>query len=257
MYILSEFSDFIGKIKLNRPDTRNSICKNMADEFLSVLNDMKEKNARVIILSAETKNNVWSAGHDINELPEGKDPLNYADALEKMLRAVKAFPAPIIAMVHGSVWGGATDLVVSCDIAIGDDTCSFAITPVNLGVPYNITGLLQFMKRLPFNFLKEMFFTAQPVKAEGALIWGILNHLVKSEELEDFTYNMAKIISQKAPLAVQTIKEQLQTLADADPITPSFVERIQDLRQRVFESEDYTEGIKAFKEKRKPVFKGK
>lgn len=257
MYIKSKYSDYIGEIKLSHPETRNAICKNMAEEFLSVMKDMKEKNARVLILSADTKNNVWSAGHNIHELPEGKDPLNYADALEKMLRSIKSFPAPIIAMIHGSVWGGATDLVVSCDMAIGDETSSFAITPVNLGVPYNITGLLQFMRRLPFNFLKEMFFTAQPVKAEDALQWGLLNHLVTSEELVDFTFNIAKIIATKAPLAVQSIKEQLQTLADADPITPAYAERIQDLRQRVFESEDYAEGIKAFKEKRKPVFKGK
>ena len=58
---------------------------------------------------------------------------------------MRTFPAPIIAMVHGSVWGGAFDLVLSCDVVIADETATFAITPANLGLPYNTTGLLHFL----------------------------------------------------------------------------------------------------------------
>jgi enoyl-CoA hydratase/carnithine racemase len=62
---------------------------------------------------------VWSAGHDIEELPPGgRDPLGYNDPLEGLIRAVRTFPAPVVAMVHGTVWGGAVDLVLSCDLAI-------------------------------------------------------------------------------------------------------------------------------------------
>mgnify|MGYP001188963660 CR=1 FL=1 len=160
-------------------------------------------------------------------------------------------------MVHGSVWGGAVELVLCCDIVIGDETSQFAITPANLGLPFNTTGLLDFMRRLPFNVVKEMFFTAAPVKAVEAHKWGILNHLVDSQELEKVTYDMARVIASKAPLAIAVIKEQLRVLAEAEPIAPAVMERMEELRHMVAHSEDYAEGIQAFKERRQPIFLGK
>lgn len=257
MLVLSELTDNIGTIILNRPEKRNALSRALIDDLLGVLLDFQSKSVRVVVLSATTVGGVWSAGHDISELPQGEDPLAYADPLERLLRNIRRFPAPVIAMVHGSVWGGATDLVMNCDIVVGDETCSFAITPTNLGLPYNTTGLLQFMRRLPLNFVKEMFFTAAPMNAVSAAQWGILNRLVAAAELRTVTYDIAATIASKAPLAVSAAKEQLRALAEADPITPEVFERIQHLRRQVYSSADYSEGIRAFYEKRKPAFAGK
>ena len=77
---------------------------------------------------------MWSAGHDIDELPiRGIDPLPFGDPLEELLRAVRSYPGAVIAMVHGTVWGGACDLVLNCDMVVGDDTAAFAVTPARLG----------------------------------------------------------------------------------------------------------------------------
>ena len=232
----------------------------MVEEMIAALGDFQKGGARVVVIRAAADVKVWSAGHDVDELPQGQDPLSYSDALERLLRAVASFPGPVVAMVHGSVWGGATDLVLSCDLIIGDETSSFAITPANLGLAYNTVGLLHFLRRLPLNFVKEMFFTAAPVKAEDASKWGILNHLVPAASLERFTYDLAGLMSGKAPLVLASVKEQLRLLAQAAPLTPDVferIQRIQELRQRVYQSEDYREGIRAFHEKRKSVFTGK
>jgi methylmalonyl-CoA decarboxylase len=256
MLILSQLVDSIGTITLNQPAKRNALSQALVEEFLVALAEFRKSAARAVIVRAAADAKVWSAGHDISELPRGQDPLLYSDPLERMLRAVKTFPAPVIAMVHGSVWGGGTDLTLSCDLIIGDESSSFAITPANLGLAYNTTGLLQFMRRLPLNIVKEMFFTAAPVKADDAAKWGILNHLAPAADLERFTYDLARSIASKAPLTVSAVKEQLRILIEADPITPDVFERIQELRQRVYQSADYQEGIRAFTEKRKPVFTG-
>lgn len=118
----------------------------MMHALTEALAHFTEEKIRVAVLRAEPGAKVWSAGHDIAELPlGGMDPLCYADPMEETLRAIRMFPGPVIAMVHGSVWGGAFDLVLSCDMVFADETATFAITPVNIGLPYNTTGLLHFM----------------------------------------------------------------------------------------------------------------
>ena len=256
MFIESQLTASIGTITLIQPAKRNALSHALIEELIACLADFQKASARVVIIRAAPDAKVWSAGHDILELPQGADPLQFSDPLERLLRAIGTFPAPVVAMVHGSVWGGATDLVLSCDLIVGDDTCSFAITPANLGLAYNTVGLLHFMRQLPLNKVKEMFFTAASVKAEDAAKCGILNHLVPVDQLEQFTYDLARLMTTKAPLVLAAVKEQLRLLAQAAPLTPETFERVQELRQRVYQSEDYAEGIRAFHEKRKPQFKG-
>jgi len=256
-FIEKEIRESIGIIALNNPGRRNALSEALADEVIAALREFQEKKIRVVILRATEGCSVWSAGHDVKELPlSRRDPLGYYDSLERLLRAVQQFPGPIIAMVHGSVWGGACDLVITCDLIIGDETSTFAITPTKLGLPYNATGILHFMARLGVGTAKEMFFSADPIPAERAERVGILNHLVPSGELLDFTLGMANRIASRSALAVSVIKEQFKILSGAAPLSPDAFERIQGLRRRVYDSHDYEEGIRSFLEKRQPQFKG-
>jgi len=210
---------------------------------------------RAVVLRSAVKEKVWSAGHDVSELPVADvDPLPYSDPLEKLLRAVKAFPAPVIGMVHGSVWGGACDLIMACDLVFGDETCAFAITPAKLGLPYNTGGLLNFMGRLPLTIAKEMFFTANPISAERAERVGIINELVAEAELEARVYQIAEIIATRSPQAIQSSKEAMNVLSGAVAISPGTYERLQGLRRDVYRGSDYREGIQAFMEKRSAKF---
>jgi methylmalonyl-CoA decarboxylase len=101
-----------------------------------------------------------------------------------------------------------------------------------------------------------MFFTAEPITAERALSLGIINHLVETDELENFTLRLATKILANSPLSIQVIKEQLNILGNAMPMTPQTFEHIDMLRRIAGTSKDYLEGIRAFYEKRKPGFIG-
>jgi methylmalonyl-CoA decarboxylase len=229
----------------------------LLNEFIDALDEFKEKKARVIIIRAPKGSKVFSSGFDINELPEaGKDPLPYSDPLEIVIRKIQEMPAPVIAMIEGSVWGGACDMCFVCDLLIGTHSCSFAITPAKIGLPYNTSGILHFINQAGLAVAKEMFFTAQPMSAEQAKNLGILNHLVPVEVLEEFTYKTAAQIKENSPLSIAAIKEQIRILSSCNPLYPQTFERIQGLRKIAYESHDYSEGKRAFLEKRKPVFTG-
>lgn len=255
--IFSELKDRTGVLTLNNPDRRNALSLELCGELTAALRELKDRKVPVVVIRAPLGAKVWSAGHDIRQLPQVRhEPLAYDSPMEQALRAIQEYPGAVIAMVQGGVWGGASDLVITCDIAVGDETSSFAITPVKIGLPYNASGIVHFINRVGLNIAKEMFFTAGPVKAERAYHCGILNHLVPSGEIENFTMELAASIAANSPLAVAVIKEQFRLLAEAHPLTADAFERIQALRRRVYNSHDYEEGIKAFLEKRKPDFRG-
>lgn len=255
--VQAEVLDKVGVITLNNTQKLNALSSKLVEDIVEALGNFQKEQVHIVVLRAPEGAKVWSAGHDVKELPlKLRDPLSYYDSLEVLLRTVEEYPGPVIAMVHGSVWGGACDLIMTCDMVIADKTAKFAMTPAKLGVPYNSTGILHFMNRLPINIAKEMFFTAELMSAERALNVGIINHLVEEEELLPFTLNMATTISTRSILSIQVIKEQFRVLSKAYSITPSAFERVQGMRRKVYDSHDYEEAITAFLEKRPAKFKG-
>jgi methylmalonyl-CoA decarboxylase len=252
-----EIRDSIGWITLNHDAKRNALSRALLNELLDGLHEMEAQKVRVIILRANKGAKVWSSGFNIDELPrDGSDPLAYDNPLQKVIRTIMRIPIPVIAMAEGSIWGGACNVAIICDIVIGTkDTC-LAITPAKIGVPYNTSGILQFLDIMGSHIAKEMFFTADPISAEKAHGLGIINHIVEAEELEEFTVKLANRIIANSPLSIQVIKEQLNILGNSLPISPSVFEHIDMLRGKAGTSTDYIEGIRSFYEKRKPIFIG-
>jgi len=247
-----------GVLQLNRGDKHNSLNGELMRELMSGLDALVADGARVVIIRAAPGVKVWSAGHDINEIPEPRrDPLGYFDALETLLRKVQDCPVPVIAMVEGSVWGGACDLCAACDMIIAARGTTFAMTPAKIGIPYNASGLIHFTNLLGVNKAKEMFFTAQPLSVDDAWNNGFVNHVVGPDDLEAFTMKIASTIAANAPLAVRSIKAEFRLLSRGHHIDAETAEQIQAIRRQVYDSEDYAEGIRAFKEKRPPHFEGK
>jgi methylmalonyl-CoA decarboxylase len=256
-HILAKSVDSIGTITLDNERRRNALSQPLVEETIDALRSFQQAKARVVIFRAKPGAKVFSAGHDVDELPESRrDPLGWDDPLRQLVREIENFPGPVIAMIEGSVWGGATETVFACDFIVATETATFAVTPAKLGVPYNVGGMLTFLNATGLRIAKEMTFTGQPIDAIRAERHGIINYVVPVTEVEAFTLRLARQIAENAPLSIAVMKEQLRILAGAHTMSPQGFERVQGLRRVVYDSYDYREGIRAFKEKRIPVFKG-
>lgn len=250
--------DAIGTVTLNNPKKHNALSHELVEAVIAALAEFERTEARVVIVRARPGVKVWSAGHDVGELPEGgRDPLGWDDPLRHLVRTIETCRMPVIAMIEGGVWGGAVETVLACDIVIATPESTFAVTPARLGVPYNVSGMMTFMSAASLRIVKELAFTAAPISAERAERIGMINHVVPVDRLEPFTREMAATIAGNAPLSIAVMKEQLRVLAGAKPVSPRGFEKVQGLRRIVYDSHDYHEGIRAFKEKRKPVYLGR
>ncbi len=255
--IITETQDAIGTIVMNHTAKRNALSEALINEITVVLDAFHEQGIRAVVLRAPAGSKVWSAGHDVSELPDkGRDPLGWADPLRVLIRAIQEFPAPVLALIEGGVWGGACEVAMACDLLVATPEATFAITPAKLGVPYNLGGLLTLMNMIPLPVAKEMLFTAQPIPTSQALNLGVINYIKPVDTIEAFVYGLAAQIVANSPLSISVMKEQLRLLSSARSITPELFERMQGLRRVVYDSQDYEEGLNSFREKRKPKFQG-
>ena len=255
--VLTEIAPPLGTLVLNDMAKRNRLSAELVEGLLAGFDQLLAAKVRAVVLRAPSGAKVWSAGHDIGELSAvGRDPLGWSDHLRMLIRRIEDFPAPVIALIEGGVWGGACEVAMACDVIVATPDVTFAITPAKLGLPYNISGLLTFMNAVPLPVVKEMLFSAKPIRAERAERLGIVNHVVPADAVEAFVTDLAQTFADNAPLSIAVMKEELRLLASAHAISPRMFERIQGLRRVVYDSKDYEEGKRAFKERRKPVFRG-
>ena len=191
-FIETKIEGFVGTICLDYFEKRNAFSAALVEEVIKALDAFAGERVRAVVLRARPGVKIWSAGHDVDELPEGRrDPLGWYDPLRRLVRTIENHPAPVIAMIEGSVWGGACEAAMACDIIIAAPSATFALTPAKLGVPYNVSGMLTFLNAAPLRLIKEMAFTARPISAERAVNAGLINHVAPSDELELFTYAIA------------------------------------------------------------------
>jgi len=255
--LTSEIKENIGIAVLNDPHKANCLSSPLLQGLLRAFDHFEAEKVRVVIIRAYPGAKIWSAGHDLREIhPDGTDPLSYDEPFEQVLHRVIAFPVPVIGMIEGSVWGGACDLAMTCDILVGTPTASFAITPAKIGIAYNTAGLNHFIGVLPTHIIKEMLFTGEPISAQEAHNLGLLNKLVEADQLEETTMTMARTIANRAPLVVQLLKKEMRRLTAGRAMSADEFEELQGLRRRTYRSKDFKEGVQAFFEKRPPDFTG-
>ena len=254
--ILVKTEGSICTLTINRPEKRNSLTSEtlglLTEKFLN-LREIPEIRCVVITGSGDK---AFCSGYDIDSISEEEIAIENSHPLTEAMRAVKSYPLPVIAMINGHAFGAGLELAVTCDLRVCADDAKLAIPPVKLGVTYHYSGIKQFLNLVGPGFTRELFLTGNPVNAERALEKGLVNHVVKRDKLEEFTYGLAEGISENAPLSMISMKKMINIWEQGGPLSEENEELIRSLFAKVRESSDSKEGKKAFLEKRKPVFKG-
>ena len=255
--ILVRTGNSVCTLTLNRPEKRNSLTsktlKLLKERFLK-LGEISEIRCVVIRGSGDM---AFCSGYDIDSISDEEIAIENNHPLTEAMKAVKSYPLPVIAMINGHAFGAGLELAVACDIRVCVADAKLAVPPAKLGVTYHYGGIKQFLNLVGPGFTKELFLTGNSVNAERALEKGLVNHVVKRNELEKFTYAVAEGISENAPLSMISIKKMINIWEEENPLSRENEELIKSLLAKVRESSDAREGKKAFLEKRKPVFKGK
>ena len=162
-----------------------------------------------------------------------------------MFRALRDCPIPVIAAVNGAAYAGGLELVLHCDFAYASATAKFALTEVSLGIMPGGGGTQTLPRVVGERRAKELILSAKPFSAEEALAWGVVNKLCPAE----------RVLAALAPLAVRQAKHAVRAGLDLD--LDSAMQLELEAYNRLVGTEDRREGLRAFNEKRKPVFKGR
>ncbi len=242
----------IGIITLNRPEARNALNRKMIQELGDSLAGLEnDPQIRSIII---TGNKDFCAGADIKEMnaikPEEIE--TFCKWGHKVFDQLENMGKPVIAAINGFALGGGCELALACDIRIAGEGAKFGQPEVNLGLIPGFGGTQRLSRLVGIGKAKEMILTGDIINAKEASSIGLVNKVVKDEELLVKAEEMATIIAQKAPVAVKMAK----TLINENQEIKKGLEKELEFFARCFTTQDRLEGINAFLEKRTPKFKG-
>jgi enoyl-CoA hydratase/carnithine racemase len=243
-------------VRLNRPREHNRLepidLVALHDTFARIDAD---RSIRVLVLTGTGKS--FSSGFHLGALADrlartaGED--EDRDAFERVVDRLEALRVPTIAALNGSVYGGATDLALACDFRIGVAGMSLSMPAARLGIVYYGSGIRRYVTRLGVAAAKRLFLTAQPIDAAEMLRIGYLDEVVMPESLMARAEALAATLTANAPLAVAGLKQAINETA-AGALDRDALDTV---RAMCSASEDHAEGVKAWSEKRIPVFGGR
>ena len=243
-------------LTINRPDKLNALNKKVHTEGVAALEEMrKDDSVRVLIITGRGEKS-FIAGADISEF-EGQTPVTQRDLFHEktFFNTIDAFPKPVIAMVNGFCLGGGNELALACDLRVASENARFAQPEINLGIMCGGGGTQRLPRLIGEGRAMEMALTGDMIDAETAHKFGLVNHVYPAAELEAKTMELAEKIAEKAPIALQLSKEAVKFASRSN--LDEGLRREVDLFAICFSTEDKQEGVTAFLEKRKPIFKGR
>lgn len=259
--LLVEIHKKICTLTLNRPEKRNALSSQLLYEIRDTLNRLREEDTVRCVIIRGTGREAFSSGFDISDIPIGADPdsaylAGTEHPIDAGMEAVITYPYPVIALINGLAFGAGCELAAACDLRIAAVHARFSFPPAKLGVVYRWQGVLKLIDIVGLAAAKEMFFTARVYDAGQAREMGLVSHILPVDLMDAYVLEMANEISGNAPLSLKALKT-IFNHAHTVRMRPEEARMLESLRDQALQSEDIREGRQAFREKRKPVFRGR
>lgn len=256
-YIIYEKSEGIATITLNRPEALNAFSKEVVEEIMQAVEDLRsDENVRVVVLTGAGEK-AFSAGADIKAMA-GMTALKARELSlmgEKLCLALENLEKPVIAALNGYALGGGLEVAMSCDLRIASENARMGQTEINIGLIPGWGGTQRLTRLIGRGKTKELVFTGGMIDAKTAEQLGIINMVAPAGKFKETVRQFALELASKAPVAVRVAKALINKGADIGLDSALALER--EGFGVVASTEDLKEGISAFTEKRKPIFKGK
>ena len=259
MTVLYSVANHVARVTIDRADRMNAVDDATADELEAIWQRIEgDPDVRAVVLSGSGEK-AFCAGADMKAGGNTKSGLEYwADARPGGFGGIavrKSLHVPVIARVNGIAVGGGFEMVLGCDIVVAAEHASFGLPEARVGRMPLDGGIIMLPRLIPEKLAMGMLLTGNRISAAEAHAYGLVNEVVAAEELDTAIDRWLEQILECAPLSVKAIKECVRETSDL-PVDEAWSKRLPSL-VAALESEDADEGPRAFREKRKPEWKGR
>jgi len=244
----------IAWVALNNPERHNALSRDVVSALQAAADALAvDRQVRVVVLHGGESRSFCS-GADLKERQGMDEPevLATVHALREAVNSVAQLPVPVIAAIHGNAFGGGLELALACDIRIAADDAQMGLTEVAWGIIPGAGGCVRLPALVGPARAKELIFTARRLTAAEALNLGLVSRVVARSELLDECRRLAEQIAAQAPLAVRAAKRAI----DAGPGLAAGLAAEWREYQSIVPTRDRLEGLRAFAERRPPVYRG-
>jgi len=252
--IKTEIREHVGIITLNRPEKLNALNYALMTQVIEALERFDaDTNVRCMLIAGSER--AFAAGADINEMADASMVEMHHRNMFGRWDRIKKIRKPIVAAVSGYALGGGCELMMCCDIVIASETARIGQPEINLGIIPGAGGTQRLIRAVGKARAMDLILTGRMITADEALAMGLVSRVVPAEQWFEEALKLCQELCEKAPMALQAGKDAVNSAFETTLTEGIEVEK--KLFYMLFATDDQTEGMRAFVEKRKPVFVGR